>query len=240
MYFLVFHGEERFGKHDDAHHDDHAAAHDDHHDDHSDDHDHHHGLAPGQKPHETPWVVTLPLVLLAIPSIVIGYIGIGPMVFGDYFKDVIFIDHEAHPAMEQLAHHFHGAVAMGLHAFTTLPFILAASGVGLSWFFYMKRPDIPAAIQQRFSAINTLFENKYYFDKINEVVCAGGAKFLGKTFWRYGDVALIDGLIVNGSAKLVGWIAAVTRFFQTGYVYHYAFTMIIGVFVLMTLWINRA
>jgi len=104
----------------------------------------------------------------------------------------------------------------------------------------MKRPDIPAAIQRRFSAINTLFENKYYFDKINEVVFAGGSRLLGKALWRGGDVAVIDGIIVNGSAKLVGWIAAVTRFFQTGYVYHYAFTMIIGVFVLMTLWINRA
>ena len=120
------------------------------------------------------------------------------------------------------------------------PFWLAMGGVALAWFFYMKRPDIPAAIQRRFSAINTLFENKYYFDNFNEVVFAGGARLLGKVFWRGGDVTLIDGLIVNGSAKLVGWIAAVTRYFQTGYVYHYAFTMIIGVFVLMTLWINRA
>ena len=233
MYFLVFHGEERFGHAD--HHDHHAS-----HDDEEDAHDHHHGLAPGQKPHETPLVVTLPLMLLAIPSVVIGFIGIGPMVFGDYFKGVIHIDHEAHPAMHHLAEHFHGAVAMGLHALTTLPFVLAFSGVFLAWFFYMKRPDIPAAIQRRFAAINTLFENKYYFDKINETVFAGGARLLGKTLWRFGDAGLIDGFIVNGSAKLVGWIASVTRYFQTGYVYHYAFTMIIGVFVLMTLWINRA
>lgn len=224
MYFLVFHGEERFGKHvdDHAHHD-----------------DHHHGLAPGQKPHETPWVVTLPLVLLAIPSVVIGYIGIGPMVFGDYFEGVIFIDHHAHPAMEHLAHHFHGASAMALHAFTTLPFILALSGVALSWFFYMKRPDIPEAIQRRFAAINTLLENKYYFDKINEFVFAGGARVLGKALWRGGDVGFIDGLVVNGSAKLVGWLSSVTRLFQTGYVYHYAFMMIIGLIALMTYGINR-
>lgn len=230
MYFLVFHGEERFGK------DDHHA----HGHDHDDDHGHHHGLGPDEKPHETPWVVWLPLVLLAIPSVAIGYIAIEPMVFGDYFKGVIHIDHAAHPAMAHLAEHFHGAAAMGVHALTTLPFFLALAGVVLSWFFYMKRPDIPAAIQRKCSAINTLFENKYYFDKINEVVFAGGARWLGKIFWRGGDVAIIDGLIVNGSAKLVGWIAAVTRFFQTGYVYHYAFTMIIGLFVLMTLWINRA
>jgi len=236
MYFLVFHGEERFGKADDSHGHDHHGDHDDE----ETSHDHHHGLAPGQKPHETPWVVTLPLVLLAIPSLVIGYIAVGPMVFGDYFKGVIFIDHHAHPAMEHLAEHFHGAAAMGVHALTSLPFLLALSGVVLSWFFYMKRPDIPAAIQRRFSAINTLFENKYYFDKVNEFVLAGGSRLLGKALWRGGDVALIDGVIVNGSAKLVSWIASVTRFFQTGYVYHYAFTMIIGVFVLMTLWINRA
>ncbi len=236
MYFLVFHGEERFGKADDAHHHEHDGDHDDE----EASHDHHHGLAPGQKPHETPWVVTLPLVLLAIPSMLIGYVAIEPMVFGDYFKDVIFIDHHAHPAMEELAHHFHGATAMGIHALTTLPFFLALSGVVLSWFFYMKRPDIPAAIQRRFAAVNTLFENKYYFDKINEFVLAGGARVLGQAFWRGGDQAVIDGVIVNGSAKFVGWIASISRFFQTGFVYHYAFTMIIGLFVLMTLWINRA
>ena len=236
MYFLVFHGEERFGKADDAHHHEHEG-------DHEDEEvasDHHHGLAPGQKPHETPWVVTLPLVLLAIPSLLIGFFAIEPMLYGDYFKGVIFVNAEAHPAMEHLAEEFHGAVAMGIHSLTTLPFILALYGVVVSWFFYMKRPDIPAAIQRRFSAIHTLLENKYYFDKFNDLVFAGGARLLGKALWRGGDVAIIDGVIVDGSAKLVGWIASVTRLFQTGYVYHYAFTMIIGVFVLMTLWINRA
>jgi NADH-quinone oxidoreductase subunit L len=233
MYFLVFHGEERFGK----------GGHDAHHGDHDDEEassDHHHGLAPGQKPHETPWVVTLPLVLLAIPSVAIGYLAIGPMVAGDYFNGVIHVDSQTHPALATFLEHFHGAAAMGLHAFSTPPFYLALSGVVLSWFFYMKRPDIPAAIQRRFSAIHTLIENKYYFDKINDFVLAGGSRVLGKALWRGGDVAVIDGVIVNGSAKLVRWIASVTRLFQTGYVYHYAFTMIIGVFVLMTLWINRA
>ena len=236
MYFLVFHGEERFGKADDDHHHEHHGDHDDE----EVAHDHHHGLAPGEKPHETPWVVTLPLVLLAIPSVVIGYLGIGPMVAGDFFKGVIHVDSQAHPALSMFLEHFHGAAAMGLHAFSTPPFYLALAGVALSWFFYMKRPDIPAAIQRRFSAIYTLFENKYYFDRINEIVFAGGARLLGKSFWKGGDVAVIDGVVVNGSAKLVGWVSAITRFFQTGYVYHYAFTMIIGVFVLMTLWINRA
>jgi len=233
MYFLVFHGEERFGK----------ADHHEHHGDHDDEEvspDHHHGLAPGQKPHETPWVVTLPLVLLAIPSAIIGYIGIEPMVIGDFFKGVIHVDAVAHPALSHFVEEFHGAAAMGLHALSTPPLYLALAGVALSWFFYMKRPDIPAAIQRRFSGIHSLLENKYYFDKINDFVFAGGARLLGKGLWRGGDVAIIDGLIVNGSARLVGWIATATRLFQTGYVYHYAFTMIIGVFVLMTLWINYA
>ncbi len=236
MYFLVFHGEERFGKADDAHHHEHHGDHDDE----EVAHDHHHGLAPGQKPHETPWVVTLPLVLLAIPSVVIGYIGIGPMLGGDYFKGVIHIDEVAHPAFSHFIEEFHGAAAMGLHAFTSLPFFLALAGVALSWFFYMKRPDIPAAIQRRFSAINTILENKYYFDQINETVFAGGSRLLGKVLWRGGDVGIIDGLIVNGSAKVVGWVSTITRLFQTGYVYHYAFTMIIGLLAMMTWWINRA
>ncbi|WP_374326527.1 NADH-quinone oxidoreductase subunit L [Azonexus sp.] len=236
MYFLVFHGEERFGKADDAHHHEHHGDHDDE----EVAHDHHHGLAPGQKPHETPWVVTLPLVLLAIPSLVIGYIAIGPMLGGDFFKGVIHVDEAAHPALSHFLEHFHGAAAMGLHAFTTPPFYLALAGVVLSWFFYMKRPDIPAAIQRRFSAINTILENKYYFDQINETVFAGGSRLLGKVLWRGGDVGIIDGLIVNGSAKLVGWVSTITRLFQTGYVYHYAFTMIIGLLAMMTWWINRA
>ena len=246
MYFLVFHGEERFGKAHDAHGHDAHAKHDDHaskedHAEHADDvHEEHHGLAPGQKPHETPWVVTLPLVMLAIPSVVIGFIGIEPMLFGDYFKGSIFVNGEAHHVMEELHHHFHGATAMALHAVTTTVFWLAFSGVALSWFFYIKRPDIPAAIKARVEPIYTLLENKYYFDKFNDVVFAGGARLIGKGLWKGGDVAVIDGLIVNGSTRLVGWIASMVRFFQSGHIYHYAFTMIIGVFVLLTLWVGRA
>jgi NADH-quinone oxidoreductase subunit L len=250
MYFLVFHGEERFGKAHDAHHDaahdkkthdaHHDAAHADAHvDGHGDDHghdEHHHGLAPGQKPHETPWVVWLPLVALAIPSVIIGFIGVGPMLFGDYFKGVITINAEAHPAMHHIAEHFHGATALGLHAFQTLPFWLAFSGVALSWFFYMKRPDIPAAIQAKFGGLYKLLDNKYYFDRFNEVFFAGGARGLGRGLWKGGDVAVIDGVMVNGSAKLVGLISRLTKTFQTGYIYHYAFTMIIGIVLLMTFW----
>ncbi len=253
MYFLVFHGEERFGKA--AHHDTHdshaGVAHDAHHAHHSptvaDDHHHHddahaeehHGLAPGQKPHESPWVVTLPLVMLAIPSLIIGYFAIEPMLFGNYFKDAIFVDADAHPVMQELAHHFHGAFAMATHAVSTAVFWLAFAGVALSWFFYMKRPDIPEAIKNSFCWLYRLLDNKYYFDKFYEVFFVGGARLLGKGFWKGGDAGLIDGLCVNGSVRLVGWIATLARLFQTGHIYHYAFTMIIGVFFLMTFWVLR-
>ena len=228
MYFLVFHGEERFGKPHDAHH----AAHDDAQEE-------HHGLAPGQKPHETPWVVWGPLVLLAIPSVFIGYFTIEPMLYGSFFKDAIFINAEAHPVMEELAHHFHGAAAMALHAVQTPVFWLAAGGVALSWFFYLKRPDIPEKIKTTFAPIYTVLENKYYFDKFNEVFVAGGARLLGRGLWKGGDIGLIDGLIVSGSVRVVGLLAMMVRLFQSGHIYHYAFTMIIGVFALLSFWLLR-
>ncbi|MDP2805958.1 MAG: NADH-quinone oxidoreductase subunit L, partial [Gallionellaceae bacterium] len=226
MYFLVFHGEERFGK---AHHDEH-----DHHD------EHHHGLASGQKPHETPWVVWLPLVLLAIPSVAIGLLTIEPMLFGEYFRDAIFVS-DAHSAgMEEMAVEFHGAVAMALHSFTSYPFILAVAGVASSWFFYMKRPDIPAAIKQRFEFVYTVLDNKYYFDRFNDWFFAGGARGASRFLWKFGDVQLIDGVMVNGTASLVVRISGMLRRWQSGYIYHYAFSMIIGVFVLLTIrtWIE--
>jgi NADH-quinone oxidoreductase subunit L len=246
MYFLVFHGKERFGlahAHDDhhahAHHDDHAhngegkdptALHEAtaHHEEDEDDDHGHHGLAPGQKPHESPLVVTLPLILLAIPSVIIGYLTIKPMLFGDFFKGVIAVG-ENHPAMEVLAHEFHGAAAMGVHAFTSAPFWLALAGVVAAFYCYMINPRVPAAFYKALRPIHTLLDNKYYMDKFNEVVFAGGARGLGKGLWQVGDRALIDGLVVNGSAKLVGWFSTIVRTFQTGYIYHYAFVMILGV-----------
>jgi NADH-quinone oxidoreductase subunit L len=227
MYFLVFHGEERFGK-------DHAHAHDHHdeeHDEPADAHGHeeeHHGLAPGEKPHESPWVVTLPLILLAIPSVVIGYFAISPMVHGDFFNGVVAVG-ESHHAMESLHEEFHGALAMALHGFTSLPFWLALSGVVSAYYCYMINPRVPAWFYSKFHAIHTLLDNKYYMDKFNEVVWAGGARLLGGGLSRVGDRTLIDGLIVNGSAKLVGWFSRVIRVLQTGYIYHYAFVMILGV-----------
>ncbi len=252
MYFLVFHGEERFGKPHPAHA--HAAAKAGHneqrkasskgdgaHDGHDDDHDAHHvGLAPGQKPHETPWVVTLPLIMLAIPSVIIGYLTIEPMLFGGFFKDAIYINGQAHPVMEELAGEFHGAFAMALHAVLSPVFWLALAGVVLSWFFYLKRPDIPEALKNTFGPIYTLLENKYYFDKFNEIVFAGGARLLGKGLWKGGDAGFIDGFVVGGSVRLVGWVATTARFFQSGHIYHYAFTMIFGVCVLLSFWLLHA
>jgi NADH-quinone oxidoreductase subunit L len=250
MYFLVFHGEERFGKAHEAHGHDtgaHAKSDDPHAEEHNGDlddeevsADHHHGLAPGQKPHETPWVVTLPLVLLAIPSILIGYMTIEPMLFGDYFKDAIFINAEAHPAVEELAREFHGAFAMATHAVSSPVFWLAFAGVALSWIFYIKRPGIPTAIKAACGPIYTVLENKYYFDKFNEVVVAGGARLLGKGLWKGGDAGLIDGIIVGGSVRLVGLTATIVRLFQSGHIYHYAFTMIFGVCALLSFWLLRA
>jgi NADH-quinone oxidoreductase subunit L len=230
MYFLVFHGEERFGKRDDAHHHEHEGDHDDE----EVSTDHHHGLAPGHKPHETPWVVWLPLVLLAVPSVVIGYVAIGPMLYGDFFRDVIFIADNHLYVLEDMSDEFHGAAAMALHSFTKPPFQLALAGVVSSWFLYLKRPDIPGMIQRRFQFIYTLLDNKYYFDRFNDWFFAGGARGASRFLWNFGDVKLIDGLMVNGTAKLVGMLSGVVRHLQSGYIYHYAFSMIIGVFVLLT------
>jgi NADH-quinone oxidoreductase subunit L len=227
MYFLAFHGEERFGRQHDHHGD---------HDDEEPSTDHHHGLAPGEKPHESPAVVTLPLILLAIPSVVIGFVAIDMFLFSDFFKGAIVVDSAQHPAMAKLAELWNsfGSVNergwhMAQHSLVTAPFWLDIAGVGLAWYFYLQRPDIPAAIARRFSALYRLLDNKYYLDRLNEIAFAGGARALGLGLWKGGDMAIIDGVAVNGSAKLVGWIAAVVRHLQSGYIYHYAFAMLVGV-----------
>lgn len=215
MYFLVFHGKERFH---DIQHDDHG------HDDHA-----HHGPV---QPHESRWVVTLPLILLAIPSVVIGYIAVEPMLHGTFFKGVITILPE-HGAMAGLGGIFHGAAEMGVHALQTLPFWLAVAGVLSAAVCYLWLPVIPATFMKVLKPVHTLLENKYYMDKFNEVVFAGGARGLGEALWKFGDRVLIDGLIVNGSAKLVGLISGVVRYAQSGFIYHYAFAMILGVLAMI-------
>ena len=219
MYFLVFHGKEHF------HHKPFPGEHD-HHDDHGDGHAH--------TPHESPWVVTAPLVLLAIPSVVIGFLTIQPLLHGEFFKDAIFIDAARHPGMEELTREFHGATAMALHGLKTLPFWLALGGVVTAYLFYMVWPSIPATFARVLKPVVTILENKYYMDWINERIFAPLARGLGLGLWKGGDQAIIDGVLINGSAKAVGGIAALTRLVQTGHLYWYALVMLLGVFGLLT------
>ena len=225
MYFLVFHGKERYDQNPDAHHDAHDA---------------HGHKADDHEPRESPWVVTVPLILLAIPSVVIGFMTIQPMLFGEFFKDSISVNLERHPAMEEIAKLFHGPAEMALHGLTAAPFWLALSGVVLAWYMYLVNPALPAAIKRTFQPVYTLLENKYYLDWFNENVLARGTRALGTGLWKGGDEKIIDGALVNGSWKLVGWVSGVVRRLQSGYIYHYAFGMIIGIFVLMTyfVWLN--
>jgi NADH-quinone oxidoreductase subunit L len=235
MYFLVFHGKERYDQNPDAHHDDHAV----HGDDHGHGHDGHGHDA--HKPHESPMVVWLPLVLLAIPSVVIGFMTIEPMLFGEFFKQAIFVDGAKHHAMKELEEAFHGPVAMAIHGLQAAPFWLALAGVVLSYYMYMINPALPAAIKRACDPIYRLLENKYYLDWINENIIARGARALGTGLWKGGDQALIDGAVVNGSWKVIGRISSVVRWVQSGYIYHYAFAMLLGIFILMTyfVWFKR-
>ncbi|MDR7334416.1 NADH-quinone oxidoreductase subunit L [Roseateles asaccharophilus] len=221
MYFLVFHGKEHF------HHKPFPGEHD-HHDDHGDDHGHAH------TPHESPAVVWVPLVLLAIPSVLIGFMTIQPMLYGDFLKDAITVNAAAHPAMAEIAHHFHGAAAMALHGLQTLPFWLALAGVVTAYVFYMVAPSIPATFAKVLRPVIIVMENKYFMDWFNENVLARLARALGYGLWKGGDGALIDGVIINGSAKTIGGIAGVVRRVQSGFLYWYALVMILGVMGLMT------
>ena len=218
QYFIVFHGKERWRE----------AKHD-HHDDHS----HHHGLKPSDNPNESPWVVTLPLILLAIPSVIIGYIAIEPMLYGDFFKDVIYVNHELHPVMHIMKEEFHGAMAMVSHSLHTPVLYLAIGGVLAAWFLYVKAPQLPAKIAQTFRPVYVLFENKYYLDNIYFAVFAKGTRALGTFFWKAVDTAIIDNGLVNGAAKLVGAVAGQVRRLQTGFIYTYAAAMVSGVLVLI-------
>ena len=230
MYFLVFHGKEKWRA--TNNHDDHAHDH----------HEEHHGLAPTDNPYEPGWVVKLPLILLAIPSVFIGYLCIESMLYGHFFSGAIVVDSASHPAIAHLAQHYaeklHSPAGMALDGLMSLPFVLAAFGVGLAWVFYTKRPDIPASIQQKFSGIYQILENKYGFDSFNERVFAGGARLIGDKLWQIGDVQIIDGALVNGLARLIGRVSQKVRHLQSGLIYHYAFAMIIGVFLFLTFFIK--
>ena len=201
MFFLVFHTNERF--------DDHTRKH----------------------LHETPAVVTVPLIMLAIPSVVAGY-WIDPIVFGDYFGEAIFVS-QAHDVIGHLSKDFHGAAGFILHGMKGPAFWLAMGGLFTAWFVYIKRPEIADKTKNALLPVYRVLENKYGFDRFNEIVFAGGARGTGWTLWKLGDVLIIDGLLVNGSAKVVGWLSGIVRHVQSGYLYHYAFSMIIGLLLLL-------
>jgi NADH-quinone oxidoreductase subunit L len=222
LLIMTFHGPERFREHGHDHgRDDHAkgthAKHDDH----------------GHEPHESPAVVTVPLVLLAIPSICAGWV-IGPVLFGGYFGAAIAVAPN-HDVLGQLGRDFHGVLGMMTHALVTLPFWFAVAGIGAAVYLYLLRPDLPGAIRAKAGVLYTILDRKYGFDEAYQLLFGDGAVRAGTGLWKGGDVAVIDGVLVNGSARLVGWFASVIRYLQSGYIYHYAFAMIIGILLLLTM-----
>ena len=206
MYFLVFHGEERM----DAHAREHL--------------------------HETPAVVTVPLILLAIPSVVVGWVFVEPMLYGSHYGDSIVVS-QAHDVLGRMRASWHGAGAMVLHAFVTVPFWLTLFGAVTAWYLWCRRPDVPERIAERFRTVHTVLTRKYYFDELYESVLAGLGRAVGGGLWQVGDVRIIDGLMVNGSARGIGWLSGVVRRVQTGLLYHYAFAMIIGLLLLVSLFV---
>jgi len=186
-------------------------------------------------PHESPAVVTVPLVLLAIPSICAGWL-IGRVLFGDYFGGSIAIA-PSHPGLREMAEEFHGVLPMMAHAVRTIPFWLTAAGIAAAWYLYILKPELHARLRKKAGVLVTVLEEKYGFDRFYDWFFAGGARRFGNGLWRFGDVTVIDGLMVNGSASLIGWFAGLVRLVQSGFIYHYAFFMIIGVSMLLTYFI---
>lgn len=191
---------------------------------------------------ESPWVVTLPLVILAVLSVISGALFMGPMLFGDYFGEAILVlpQHDVLSKLYQDLHHATGVSLrwdMFTHAIQTPTFWLALAGVVTAWYLYLHRPDLPGKIKSRFEWAYTILDNKYGFDQFNQQVFAGGARHFGNWLWRISDMRVIDGFVINGTARTIEWLSGVVRNIQSGFVYHYAFAMIIGLVVLMTLFI---
>ena len=225
LVFFAFHGKERFGEGDaHSHHGQTEKAVHGH-----DDHGH------GGMPHESPAVVTLPLILLAIPSICAGWL-IGTVVYGNYFGSAIVVS-SGHQWIAEMGREFHGVMAMMLHGLSSLPFWFAIAGLATAYYLYILRPDVPGVLRQKLAFFVRILDNKYGFDDFNQWFFASGAVRVGTGLWRYGDTMLIDGVMVNGTARLVGWIAGVVRWLQSGFIYQYAFAMIIGISVLLFIWV---
>jgi len=226
MLFLAFHGAPRF-----THHPAHQVVHGETADE--------HGHGEDGPPKESPWVVTIPLILLAIPSVYTGWVYIEPLLFGDYFGSSIVVRPE-HAVLAKLGAEWHGVVAFVWHGFSSAPFWLAVAGIMTAWYCYIVNPALPARIRSRASAIYALLDNKYYLDRFNDWFFAGGSRAAGGFLSNVGDRAIIDGFFVNGSGRVVRWVSALLRQVQSGYVYHYAFTMIVGVFAFLTWWVIRS
>jgi NADH-quinone oxidoreductase subunit L len=209
MIFMTFHGQERM--------------------------DHH----TREHLHESPWVVTLPLILLAIPSIFVGWFTVGPVLFGHWFDGVIYVA-ERHNVLGELGHEYTGQMGFVIEAFKAPALYLAAAGVASAWYLYLKNPALAERIGVAMAPVVRVLDNKYWFDWFNENVLARGARTLGRLFWKVGDEIVVDGVLVNGSARTVGWLAAVVRHVQSGYLYHYAFAMIIGLAAMLAWLLARA
>jgi NADH-quinone oxidoreductase subunit L len=205
MFFMTFHGEERMDHHTKEH------------------------------LHESPLVVTLPLVLLAIPSAIVGWLTVGPVLFGRFFEGAIHVA-PANDVLGRMAEEFHGPAQFLAGAFSGLPVYLALAGVAVAYVFFLWKPALAGAMQRTFKWLHSILVEKYGFDWFNEHVLAAGARLLGGGLWKFGDQILIDGAAVNGSAKLVGWLGSVMRYAQSGYLYHYAFAMMLGLATLL-LWL---
>lgn len=208
LFFLTFHGRERMDRH------------------------------TWEHLHESPWVVTVPLMVLAIPSLVVGAVLVGPMLFGDYFQGAIHVA-PAHDVLGAMGENYHGVLGFTLHAFSAPTPYLALAGVVIAWFLYIKRPDLPAKIVEKARPLYTVLVNKYWLDELYQFLFARGARQLGGLLWKGGDVHAIDGFVVNGSALAVRWFAGVVRFVQSGYLYDYAFAMIIGLLLLLGLFVHH-
>jgi NADH-quinone oxidoreductase subunit L len=211
MYYLVFHGKPRMDEHTRSH------------------------------LHETPWVVTVPLIALAIPSIFIGWYTIEPLLVNNWLGDAIHVD-PGHDSLHHLAEHWHGQVAFILHGMTAPPFWLAMGGLALAtyvwWFLHKRNPAIDEQLQAKGGPVTKVLQDKYGFDEFNQKVFAEGGRGVGKFLWFAGDRGLIDGAFVNGSARLVGWLSGRLRYLQSGLLYQYAFAMILGLVVLLTLFVT--
>ncbi len=205
LIFMTFHGQERMDKHTKEH------------------------------LHESPWVVTVPLIILAVPTIAAGWL-IDPIVVGEYFRNVIYVGAN-HDAIKQLSNEFTGVIGMMFHALSTAPFWLSLAGIFAAWYLYCVKTSIPEKIKNQFGIIYNLLDRKYYIDEFYSWFFANGARNLGTVLWKYGDVKIIDGFFVNGTAKVVAISASIVRRYQTGYIYHYAFTMIVGIVVILTFWL---